>query len=333
MDLIGLHKNYETVLPLATRYCSALKDQIQELLIKDSISLGVPLEYRIKTWDSVMAKVERKSLNISSLRQLDDLVGIRIILLFKRDLAKTTEMISRNFVILSQEDTAQRLEEAQFGYQSLHYLIKLPEPWLSVPSLKEFGNFTAEVQVRTIAQHIWAAASHKLQYGKENSVPIAVRRSIHRVSALLETVDLEFDRVLQERELYVSEVNIDDSSEPLNVDLIAKLLDAHLPHENKDELEPYSDLLADLQHFNLRTAGQLRQLIQKHLKAALRVEEKEVQRRSEREDYYGTSKERNDRGVFYTHVGLTRNILHEEFGDDWKSYAKVNLTTNGDFGE
>lgn len=54
----------------------------------------------------------------------------------------------------------------------------------------------AEVQVRTVTQHVWAAASHVLQYKQEASVPLPVRRSIYRVSALLETVDLEFERVL-----------------------------------------------------------------------------------------------------------------------------------------
>jgi ppGpp synthetase/RelA/SpoT-type nucleotidyltranferase len=60
-----------------------------------------------------------------------------------------------------------------------------------------------ELQLRTLAQHIWAVASHKLQYKREASVPVPIRRSINRVSALLEMVDLEFDRVLLEREQYV----------------------------------------------------------------------------------------------------------------------------------
>jgi ppGpp synthetase/RelA/SpoT-type nucleotidyltranferase len=39
------------------------------------------------------------------------------------------------------------------------------------------GGLRAEVQVRTTAQHIWAAASHKLQYKHEESDAVNGSRS------------------------------------------------------------------------------------------------------------------------------------------------------------
>lgn len=99
---------------------------------------------------------------------------------------------------------------------------------LSVPSLNTLGGLAAEIQVRTMAQHIWAASSHVLQHKNESNVPLPVSRSIHRVSALLETVDFELERVLIDRERYSAEINL-SSEEPLNVDSLRKLLDSLLP--------------------------------------------------------------------------------------------------------
>ena len=148
--------------------------------------------------------------------------------------------------VIAQEDTGGRLRESQFGYQSVHLTVKLPASWLSVPSFSGLGSLMAEIQIRTLAQHIWAVASHKLQYKQEASVPEPVRRSIHRVSALLETVDLEFERVVDERARYLEEVGSGAADESLNVDLLTRILSESLPEQNRVESEHSAKLLDDL---------------------------------------------------------------------------------------
>jgi putative GTP pyrophosphokinase len=97
------------------------------------------------------------------------------------------------FDIIKQENTTRKLREDQFGYSSMHYVVRFPKDWLVVPAMALFGEMKAEIQVRTIAQHLWADASHILQYKNEENIPEPIKRSIHRVSAILETVDLEFE--------------------------------------------------------------------------------------------------------------------------------------------
>ena len=109
-----------------------------------------------------MPKIERKSLEVKDIKSLPDLIGIRSILLFRTDLERVEKLILETFNVLSSEDTAKRLGEAQFGYQSQHYVLRLPEPWLAIPSMADLGELQVDIQVRTLAQHIWAAASHKL---------------------------------------------------------------------------------------------------------------------------------------------------------------------------
>ncbi len=253
------------------------------------------------------------------------MVGLRLILLFQRDLIKARELIQSTFVVLSHEDTSQRLGEAQFGYQSVHFTIVLPKDWLLIPSFRDFGGLKAELQVRTIAQHIWAAASHELQYKQEAGVPIPVRRAINRVSALLETVDLEFERVLQNREAYLSSVDARNTDENLNVDLLAAILDGALPLSHKKEPESYGDLLADLQAFGIDSSGKLKDLIKKHLKAVLSKDQEIVEQLTsakESDVAYRTTPDRLSRGVFFVHVGLVREMLLMEFGEKWATYNR-----------
>jgi hypothetical protein len=155
-----------------------------------------------------------------------------------------------------------------------------------------------------------------LQYKSEGAVPPPIRRAINRASALLETVDLEFDRVLAERASYIQhEVTAGDDSAPLNVDSLAAVLNKLLPAQNKDETEPYASLLEDLHALGVNTAADLEAVLSRRRTEIAKQEADRV--RAERENTVGKSDEapeRVNRGVYYTHVGLARAALREEFG-------------------
>jgi putative GTP pyrophosphokinase len=188
--------------------------------------------------------------------------------------------------------------------------------------LKKLDGLKAEVQVRTSSQHIWAAASHVLQYKKAAHVPAPILRTINRVAALLETVDLEFERVLVERGEYSQQISQRKDDISLNTETLKRLLDAILPEKNRDheEGEDYANLLDELLHFKVDTTSGLRKIIKKHLKAAIRREKQHVKESIEELDLgqrpSGTSEERTRRGVYFTHVGLIRIILGLEFGEE-----------------
>lgn len=304
---------YAALEQTAQRLLGCLCDQFPPLLEANDITLGVPIESRVKTLSSVEEKLIKKTREMKSVSDVKDIVGVRIILLFRNDLSKIDFVIKDNLNVLSFENTADRLDETQFGYQSNHYLINLPESWLKIPSYADLGSMVAEVQVRTLAQHIWAAASHKFQYKREESVPPPLRRTIHRVSALLETVDLEFGRVLEERALYIERSTTDDSVQPLDVDLLAKILADTWPQENAYSDENFDSLLANLEALGVKTTKDLRTILSKHLDAALDSEMRRAES-ADREDYDIEDMDRYERGVFYTHVGLTREALQLEFG-------------------
>jgi hypothetical protein len=232
-------------------------------------------------------------------------------------MTKACELVQGTFEVITKEDAALRLEETEFGYQSYHYVVRMPRAWLAVPSFNGFERFRAELQVRTLAQHIWASASHQLQYKHEESVPKPIKRTIHRASALLETVDLEFERVLQERVRYLEGVDV-AAEISLNVDVLARVLTEQLPRENKGDDEPYADLLSDLTAFNVKTTTRLLDIIRKNLIGAIAEDKKRAEEIAK--DAGRPVSERTKRGVFFTHVGLVRAMMRLEFGSVWSDY-------------
>ncbi|MFA4987594.1 MAG: RelA/SpoT domain-containing protein [Candidatus Brocadiia bacterium] len=320
MSLDALQKQYSSLEEKARRFSEALVSQCSQLLRDERIPLGVPIEHRVKSWESLSEKVEQKKLALEKLTDLSDLVGIRLVLLFKRDVEKIRQIISETFSVVEQEDTGCRLKEDQFGYQSLHLVVSMPPDWLKLPTYKDFAAFKAEIQIRTLAQHIWAGASHHLQYKQDSSVPAPVQRSIYRVSALLETVDLEFERVLSERETYVKQIGEPRPDDDLNVDLLERVLDELLPPQNKEIPENYGDLLCDLKAFEIDTVGILHEFITSTQDAVKKAEAASLSRGIEN-GYFGTSEERSAKGVFFTHVGLVRSALEVRFGDAWHDYV------------
>lgn len=250
--------------------------------------------------------------------------------MFRRDVSKTAGLVGDFFKVLDQYDTQERLKSDQFVYSSTHMVVQVPESWLRVPTLEALSGWKSEIQIRTLAQHTWAAASQTLQYKEEDSVPQTIRRSIHRVSALLETVDLELERVLDERANYRFDIHIRETDEELNVDLLERTLDSLLPEQNKRAGENYANLLEELRRLDVLTAQRVRQIWEKHKDTVVTREKETIQRRidklSESGTLVGATPERLERlksGVYFSHVGLTRVALEEEFGREKFQVARV----------
>ena len=268
-----LKNEYDEKAPLYHSLCRELTTQLDELLKQADVSLAFPIDARVKTWDSITEKCERNALEPSSLGDIGDVAGLRLLVLFRRDLDNVRQILDANFEILHFEDTANRLGEDQFGYGSMHFGVRPKEAWLELPTLRRLQGLEAEIQLRTASQHIWAAASHVLQYKRESHVPGPVRRSINRAAALLETVDLEFERVLAEREEYVETSATPGAEAVLDTDLLRIVLDEILPAQNKTDDEDYGELLDELDYFGVKTAGQLESTFEKHKNAIERADE------------------------------------------------------------
>jgi len=109
---------------------------------------------------------------------------------------------------------------------------------------------------------------------------------------------------------------------------LIRLLDEFLPLRNKDDAEQYGDLLEDLFHFSLNTRGELLRILKTHRHLVLRYEG-EMAAHRKTHSLQGNpvametfeNKLRLARGVYFTHTGLIRLILHAELGNLWDKYT------------
>ena len=86
---------YTGLRPILEKFELELRHQLDELLAQESVSLAVPVQSRVKDWDSIEEKLVRKPRDWGSIRDLPDLVGLRAILLFNRDVEKLRSVLVR----------------------------------------------------------------------------------------------------------------------------------------------------------------------------------------------------------------------------------------------
>ncbi len=314
-DMCILRSEYELKNSLYGKLCQEVKTQLSELLHREHIALAFPIESRVKSWESISEKCQRRDITPATLTEIGDIAGLRIVLLFRRDQQRVCQIIRKYFEVLEVEDTTNRLSVDQFGYGSVHFQVRPKAEWLILPTLSNLQGLQAEIQVRTASQHIWAEASHFFQYKSKIHVPEPVLRTINRAAAFLEQVDLEFDRVLTERETYVGELGAFEGGQPLNTDVLEKVLADEFPLENKMEDEPFGQLLDAFIAFGIDNVQSLKKLLKKHRNAIFAGEEaavKDIRERMGKGHYVGRHAERFTKGVFYAHTGLARLALRKE---------------------
>src|SRR5262249_19087167 len=87
------------------------------------------------------------------------------------------------------------IEKERFGYQSVHYLVRIRSERAELAEYQRFAGFIAEIQVRTILQHAWAEIEHDIQYKSTSAIPSEIRRRFMQLAGLLEIADREFQAI------------------------------------------------------------------------------------------------------------------------------------------
>lgn len=163
---------------------------------------------RIKEGSSLRSKLGRSGKDYRRLREVTDIVGIRVITHFEDDVDRIGALIEHEFEIDRERSIDKRrlLDPDRFGYLSLHYICSLTETRLRLPEFNRFKEMTCEVQIRSILQHAWAEIEHDLGYKAGATVPAPIRRRFSRLAGLLEIADTEFTHLRDELTSYESRV-------------------------------------------------------------------------------------------------------------------------------
>lgn len=173
-----------------------LQDLIKDLLDKCDIRIH-SIEARIKSQDNLEREIKKPDNNYKNLNEITDISGIRIITYFEDDVDEVADIIKKEFQIdeANSVDKRKLLDPDRFGYLSLHYVVEIKEPRISLPEYKEFKNIKTEIQIRSILQHAWAEIEHDLGYKTVLAIPRDIRRKFSRIAGILEMADEEFIQI------------------------------------------------------------------------------------------------------------------------------------------
>ena len=120
---------------------------------------------RIKTFDSITEKVERKNLpfDVDSVEKyINDVAGIRVICTFPEDVYLLADALLKQDDIMLIRRKDYIADPKENGYRSLHLIVAVP-----IYLAHEKRLMKVEIQLRTLAMDFWASLEHQLRYKKD----------------------------------------------------------------------------------------------------------------------------------------------------------------------
>ena len=198
-----IRENYEAY---GEYFAKILQNILSVLQEKISLSAQPTYKWRIKRFDSYYKKVLRKEAGkittVNSLICLTDMLGIRLICAFLEDINLAVAQIKDIFEIKEVEIKGDEKKVSEFGYESIHVLVKIPKDCLPEKDarfkdlLPLEGELVCEIQIRTILQDAWAEVEHELIYKTEFSpFDMPLRRKLAAINASLSLADITFQEI------------------------------------------------------------------------------------------------------------------------------------------
>lgn len=151
------------------------------------------IDHRIKKEDSLAGKLERKGAKYKSVDDITDLLGLRVITFYTDDVDKVAALVAQTFDIDwgNSVDKRKLHELDSFGYNSLHYICRLP----AGSADEALCHIPFEIQMRTALQHVWSTINHDTGYKSDVQIPREYLRQFGRLAGMLELIDDEFSRL------------------------------------------------------------------------------------------------------------------------------------------
>ena len=267
---------YREQLPVFEQMKTEVLRVLREALDRSGLVVTA-IEARIKTEESLRGKLALKGAKYASLSDITDILGARIITFYTDDVDRIAAMAEQLFEIdWDNSVDKRRLHQLDsFGYNSLHYICRLPG-----------YDFRFELQLRTTLQHAWAAINHDNGYKTGVEIPREYLRRINRLAGILEMADDEFSRIRTEITDYrrrvqqlVQNGKLDDvllDGDTFNSYLQARPFDAlnkRIAAINQAEIQevPLIRYLRVFNAFGCKTLGDVQRLVKQYEEDAYRL--------------------------------------------------------------
>ena len=272
-----LLNQYRERLPIFRRMEKIVCGKLEETLRQQGISITA-MEHRVKQEQSLAGKLELKGGKYAMLSDITDILGVRVITFYTDDVDKVAAIMKHLFIVDWDNSIDKRKMHKldSFGYNSLHYICRLPKSLVDDPQMPELNEYAFEVQMRTALQHVWSTIEHDIGYKGFVTLPPAYKRQFSRLAGMLELVDDEFSRLRTTINDYnrkiqslVSTGNLEEV--PLRADTFRSYLDMHpfqalnqrIAASNQAEICPFPLLpfMRVFQRLGLETIGDVERLI------------------------------------------------------------------------
>ncbi len=271
-----LLEEYREAIPVFERMQKEVLATLRDALQRNGL-IVTAIESRIKTEESLSGKLALKGTKYASLSDITDILGARIVTFYTDDVDRIAAIAEQLFEIDWENSVDKRMlhQLDSFGYNSLHYICKLPG-----------YDYRFELQLRTTLQHAWASINHDIGYKSGVEIPREYMRRINRLSGLLEMADDEFSRIRTEITDYrrrvqqlVQNGKLDDvqlDGDTFNSYLQVRPFDSlnkRIAAINQAEIQevPLIRYLRVFKELGCKTLGDIERLKQKHAENAYRL--------------------------------------------------------------
>ena len=246
------------------------------------------MEHRIKTETSLAGKLELKGGKYKTLDDVTDIVGLRVVTFYSADVDKVAAIVNEAFVVDRRNSVDKRKQHRldSFGYNSLHYICRLPKKIVDDPEMPLLNELRFEIQMRTALQHVWSTLDHDTGYKGDVKIPHEYMRQFNRMAGMLELMDEEFSRLRNvlvdyRRQMLALEASGQLDGVDLNFDTFRRYLETHpfdrlnqrIAAINQAELYPVPIMpyLRVLQDLGMETLGEVNRLVEEYSDDAYRL--------------------------------------------------------------
>lgn len=197
-DKAKLSALYAAAKPQYEKALALFLSRISEIL--SQTGLRPTTKARVKEFDSYYAKklrfLKKAWTEKTAPSPVNDILAVRVVCPFLGDLAIVEKALAEHFSIEEIERKGAERSFREFGYESIHVLVRIPED-LS-PLCPNIERNVIEIQLRTILQEAWAEVEHELVY-KAEFTPFdePMKRKLAALNANLTLSDIIFQEILE----------------------------------------------------------------------------------------------------------------------------------------
>ncbi len=237
----ALQKAYEEKEETYNSLILLLVSRAEEIM--DSSAHRAMVSGRVKKFDTFYKKILDKSRTAvikNPFEEIHDILGVRIVVPFIEDIRTAETRIRDAFDVSETKYKKQNLSLQEFGYDSTHLIVTVPEKFKTAACTKE--DIHCEIQIRTILQDAWAEVEHELIYKSSlGTIEPGIRRKLTALNATLSLADISFQEIRdyqnrQAREIEDRRERILNNASALPWEIAEKNRPAETPSDTRSSL-------------------------------------------------------------------------------------------------